>query len=111
MNWIAGSIRNKILAVFVLGIAMVVDVMAGPPQRALLHRGRSDEGPREPRETMHMKRPMREIPMERQGQTDGTYEVRDRPEQDQARREWHGKHEERRCLDDPEHALSDKRHG
>ncbi len=93
-----------------IGEAMMVHVMARPPQRSLLHRGRADERPHETGHPVHLERAMREVAVERQREADRAQEVRERPQRHEAGRERHRKHEERRCLDDPEHYLRENDH-
>ena len=54
-----------------IGELVMVHVMAGPPQRPLLHRRRADERPHEARDAVHLERAVREVAVERQRQTDG----------------------------------------
>ena len=67
---------------------MVVAVVLGPPERALLHGGRSGERPEETRHAVHLERTVREVPVERQGEADGSQEMRYGPQRDEWPREW-----------------------
>ncbi len=58
-----------------IGEAMMVDVVAGPPQRALLHGGGSDERPDEPGDAIHLKCAVREVAMKCEGEADSANEV------------------------------------
>ena len=81
---------------------MMVHVMAGPPQRSLLHGGRPDERPDETGGAIHLERAMGEVSMERQREPDRAQEVRGHPQRDQTPGVSHEEDEECRCLDGPE---------
>ena len=88
---------------FAIGEAVMVHVMAGPPERPLLHRRGADERPDEAGAAVHLERAVREVAMERQRQADRPQEMRDRPQRDERPRERDEEDEKRRRLDDPEH--------
>ena len=66
-----------------VGEPVVGEVVAGPPQRALLHRGGAEERPREPCPAVHLARAVRQMAVERDGQTEGAREVGDGPQRHQ----------------------------
>ena len=88
--------RRAVRIAFAVGEPVMVHVMAGPPERPLLHRGRADQGPDESRDAIHLKRAVREVAVERERQADRAREMRHRPEGGQRPRERHEEREQRR---------------
>ena len=62
-----------------IGVLVVVDVMARPPERPLLHRGRADERPHEPCGPVHPERAVRKVAVKHQRQSQRADEMRHRP--------------------------------
>ena len=85
-----------------VGELVMVDVMAGPPERPLLHRGGADERPDEARDAVHLERAVREVAVEDQRQADGAHEMRGGPQRDERPAERHGEDQQRRRLHQPE---------
>ena len=101
--------RGAVRIAVAVGEPVMVHVVARPPERPLLHRGRADEGQDEARGAIHLKRAVREIAVERERQADRAHEMRSGPQGSQRPRQRHEEREQRRRLHGPEHSDSGKR--
>ena len=88
-----------------IGELVMVDVMAGPPERPLLHRRGADERPDEPGDAVHLERAVREVAVEDQRQPDARgRNARPPTSATNAPAERHREDQQRRHLHQPEHA-------
>ena len=60
---------------FAVGVLMVIDVIAGPPQRPLLHGGGAEQRPDEARAARQLERAMRQVTVKDDGEAEGAKEV------------------------------------
>ena len=94
MRVVEAAHRRTVRVAVAIGEAVVVHMMAGPPEWPLLHRGRAHQRPQEARAAVHLERTVRVVAMEREREADGAKKVRHGPEQHQPPREGHDEHQQ-----------------
>ena len=65
-----------------IGVLVMVDVMAGPPERALLHGGDTDRRPEQAGRPVHLERAVRVVAVIRERQSHAAQEMRRGPERE-----------------------------
>ncbi len=70
MGVVEAAHQRAVGIAFAIGVLVMIDVMACPPERAFLHRRRAEKRPQEPHAAVHLKRAMCQIAMEDERQAD-----------------------------------------